>query len=217
MSIRENSIAFAILIGGKSSRFGSDKGIFEFHGKPLIAYQLESLKEFENEIYIVAHSQKQLDSYKRKVSFPDNVFFLLDDRELISDPEVRTPMIGFLTVFKELLKKKVERVFFFSCDTPLIKHEVIQLMLSRAIGYDCCIPQWNNSFLEPLFAIYPVKKALNTAEKCINKQNYKLLRLLDNAWNINYVSVENDIQKHDKDLLTFINVNNPIDISKLIV
>ncbi|MBN1801647.1 MAG: molybdenum cofactor guanylyltransferase [Candidatus Lokiarchaeota archaeon] len=217
MSTSENSIAFAILIGGKSSRFGTDKGIFEFHGKPLITYQLETLRKFENDIYIVAHSQTQLNSYKEKIEFPENVTFLLDDREFVKDPEVRTPMIGFFTIFKELSKKQIDKAFIFSCDTPLIRYDVIKFMLSEESGYDCCIPQWNNSFLEPLFAIYPIKKALITAEKCVKKENYKLLRLLDISWNINYISVEEDIQRYDEKLLTFINVNNPIDLDKLMI
>ena len=41
MSIKSQNIAFIVLIGGKSTRFGSDKGIFEFLGKPLLSYQLE--------------------------------------------------------------------------------------------------------------------------------------------------------------------------------
>ncbi|MFX0041028.1 MAG: NTP transferase domain-containing protein, partial [Candidatus Heimdallarchaeota archaeon] len=45
--IRERSkyLAITILIGGKSSRFGSDKGLFQILGKPLISYELEILEQ----------------------------------------------------------------------------------------------------------------------------------------------------------------------------
>ena len=71
MSVRNEKISFAILIGGKSTRFGSDKGIFEFKGKPLLSYQLEILNKFGKKIFIIAHSQEQVDLYKKKVKFSD--------------------------------------------------------------------------------------------------------------------------------------------------
>ncbi|MBY9013150.1 MAG: NTP transferase domain-containing protein, partial [Candidatus Lokiarchaeota archaeon] len=49
LKVRKNikkNLAILILVGGKSVRFGSDKGIFEFQGKPLVSYQLETLNLF---------------------------------------------------------------------------------------------------------------------------------------------------------------------------
>ena len=56
MSIGNEKIAFAVLIGGKSTRFGSDKGIFEFEGKTLLSHQLDALYRFNKDIFLVAHS-----------------------------------------------------------------------------------------------------------------------------------------------------------------
>ena len=40
--------------------------------------------------------------------------------------------------------------------------------------------------------------------------------LLDENWKINYISIENVIQSKDEKLISFININGPIDVEKLI-
>jgi molybdopterin-guanine dinucleotide biosynthesis protein A len=215
MSVKNQRIAFVILIGGKSTRFGSDKGIFEFIGKPLISYQLETLYKYERDIFLVAHAQEQIDAYKEKITFPDIVSFITDNMEMIEDKDLRTPMIGLYSAFKELSKLNYEKAFTFSCDSPLIKSEVVDLLLKQAEGYDCYIPRWENGFIEPLFAIYPIKEAFEQAKQSLRNKTYKLTNLINENWKVNYVPIEYDIQPLDENLITFINVNGPIDIKKL--
>lgn len=210
------SLAFVILIGGKSKRFGSDKGIFEFLGKSLISYQIETIEKFNKDIYLVAHSREQVQTYKIKIDTENIKKFFLDDVDLISNEELRTPMIGLYTAFKELDKLDYERAFILSCDAPLIKYDVIDLLIKQSEGYDCCIPRYNNEFLEPLFAIYPVKKAIHSTKENIEKETYKLTNILDDNWKINFISIEKMIQPIDKKLISFVNINGPIDVEKLI-
>lgn len=216
MSVGYENIAFTVLIGGKSSRFGSDKGIFEFSGKPFLAHQLDILYKFNKPIFIIAHSNEQLKIYKQKIYFHDNVRFLLDNYNLIDDKHIRTPMIGLYTAFKELTGLGYEKAFAFSCDAPFIKYDVVELLLGQPTGYDSYIPRWNNGFLEPLFSIYPVKDGLKRSEKCIKKKEFKLVNLLGKNWKIKYISIEGLIKPLDNNLISFINVNGPIDIEKLV-
>ena len=215
MSIKSQNIAFIILIGGKSTRFGSDKGIFEFLGKPLLSYQLETLAQFNRDIFIVAHSQEQIKAYKEKIDFSEGISFLTDNMELLEDKELRTPLVGLYSAFKELNKLDYDKAFTFSCDSPLIKSEVVELLLRQAEGYDCYIPKWENGFLEPLFAIYPVKEAFNQARDSLLNKTYKLTNLVNENWKVNYIPIEFDIKPLDENLISFINVNGPIDIEKL--
>lgn len=215
MSVKSQNIAFVILIGGKSTRFGSDKGIFEFLGKPLISYQLETLYKFNRDVFLVAHSQEQINAYKEKINFPESVSFVTDNMELLEDKDLRTPMIGLYSAFKELNKLNYEKAFAFSCDSPLIKSQVVDLLLRQAEGYDCYIPRWENGFIEPLFAIYPVKEAFEQARESLLNKTYKLINLVNENWKVNYVPIEYDIKPLDENLITFINVNGPIDIEKL--
>ena len=215
MTEKNKNIAIAILIGGRSARFGSDKGIFEFLGKAFISYQLETLSKLDNEVFIVARSKNQIKQYIEKIDYRTLTAFILDDRKLISDHELHTPMIGLYSAFKELDKLGHDKVFALSCDNPLINFNVVDYLIKQSKGFDCCIPKWKNGFLEPLFAIYPVNEAFKMAEENIKKKEYKLTKLLDKNWNINYISVEESIQPLDEKLLTFINVNGPTDIKKL--
>lgn len=210
------SLAFVILVGGKSTRFGEDKGIFEFLGKPLISYQIEVLSQFNHNLFIVAYSKAQIQEYIKNINYEDIMAFILDDREIVKDKKTRTPMIGMYSAFKELHKLAYEKAFVLSCDMPLINPKVIDILIQNAKGYDCCLPKWKNNYMEPLFAIYPVEKALKSSEQNLKNETYKMLKILEEDWSINYISVENDIQPLDENLLTFINVNSPIDIEKLL-
>ncbi len=215
ISGRNKYLAFVILIGGKSTRFGTDKGLFEFLGKPLITYQLEVLSQFNHDIYVVAYSQKQVQAYINKIDYRKITAFILDDREHIQEKNIRSPMIGMFSAFRELDKLGYYKAFTLSCDLPLIKPEIVELLITQAKKYDCCLPQWNNNYIEPLFAIYPVKKALQKIRENLKNRTFKLTNNLDKNWNIRYISIENEIQIIDEKLLTFININNHVDIEKL--
>jgi len=102
-----------------------------------------------------------------------------------------------------------------SCDTPLLKKEVLNYLIEECNSYDCCIPQWANGFLEPLIAIYPVKKALKTSKRNIKKKSYKLTNLISNKWKTNFIPIEKEINTIDENLLTFININELSDIENL--
>ena len=209
------SLAIIILIGGKSARFGTEKAIINIFGKPLILHQIETLYKFDEDIFIVAHSEEQIYKYKKEINFPKEVNFLVDDREFFSYPKIDKPMVGIYTGFKELYNLNFEKGFLLSCDMPLIKPQVINLLMKEVMGYDCCIPKWENGFLEPYFAIYPVKETYERAKWILKSENYGLLNLIDENWKINYVSVEKLIKPLDKNLVSLININGPIDLLKL--
>jgi molybdopterin-guanine dinucleotide biosynthesis protein A len=209
-------LAILILIGGKSARFGTEKAIIEFYGKPLILHQLEILSKFDQDIYLVAHSEEQIFNYRKQINFPKGVTFLIDDRDIFAYPKIFKPMLGIYSGLKELKELNFEKAFLLSCDMPLIKAEVVELMISKSIEFDCCIPRWNNGYLEPFFAIYPVEKGFQRAKEILITENYGINNFIEKSWNINYVSVENSIQPLDKKLVSLININGPIDIVKLI-
>jgi molybdopterin-guanine dinucleotide biosynthesis protein A len=209
------NLAISILIGGKSTRFGSDKGLFEFQGKPLISYQLETLTQKDYHIFLVANSKKQVSNYIKKIDIATIMAFIVDDNIILSNTNIRNPMIGLYSAFSELDKLGYKKTLALSCDMPFIKLNVVDFLIEKSKGYDCCIPRWDKGFLEPLFAIYPVRKARLMAKKNLEKKFYKLSNLLDKNWKIKYISVENLIQPLDKDLCSFININEPAELDNL--
>ncbi len=212
--VRERELAFAILTGGKSTRFGSDKGLYEFLGKSLIVHEFETIQSVSAEIFVVSRSQSQTEAYKLKMGNAPNISYIIDDTELFKEKN-NAPMIGFYSTFKILSNLNYKHVFMLSCDVPFIQRKVIDLLIQESKGYDCCIPRWNNGYLEPLCAIYPVEKGLQKAKSCLVAKTFKLSKLIEDQWKINYVSIEDTIQRVDKDLLTFSNINSLKDLEKI--
>jgi len=213
----QKKLAIVILIGGKNIRFGNESAaVLDVLGKPLILHQIETLSKFDEDVFLVANSEYQINSYYREINFPRDINFIIDDPEIIGESDVRTPMLGIYSGFKELNSLGFEKGFLLSGDMPLIKPEVIELLIKEVKGYDCCIPRWNNGFLEPLFAIYSVEKTYELTKKTIQEKNYALNSIIDKTWNINYISVEESIKPLDQNLVSLINVNGPIDLEKVI-
>ncbi|MHA1668955.1 MAG: molybdenum cofactor guanylyltransferase [Promethearchaeota archaeon] len=213
----QKKLAIVILIGGKNIRFGNQSAaVLDLLGKPLILHQIETLSKFDEDIFLVAHSKYQINSYYKEINFPRDINFIVDDAEIIGESDVRTPILGIYSGFKELDRLEFEKSFLLSGDMPLIKPEVIELLIKEVKGYDCCVPRWNNGFLEPLFAIYPVKKTYELTKKIIQEKNYALNSIIDKKWNTNYISVEELIKPLDQNLVGLINVNGPIDLEKVI-
>jgi len=213
----QKKLAIVILIGGKNIRFGNESAaVLDVLGKPLILHQIETLSKFDEDVFLVANSEYQINSYYREINFPRDINFIVDDAEIIGDSDVRTPMLGIYSGFKELNNLGFEKGFLLSGDMPLIKPDVIELLIKEVEGYDCCIPRWNNGFLEPLFAIYPIEKTYELAKKAIQEKNYAFNSIIDKTWNINYISVEESIKPLDQNLVGLINVNGPIDLEKVI-
>ncbi|MGV9198078.1 MAG: molybdenum cofactor guanylyltransferase [Promethearchaeia archaeon] len=213
---KDREPVFLVLAGGKSRRFGrEDKGIFKFKGKPLIEYQLQTLRKFGRRIFISTKSEEQKQKYKYNLEKTEDLTFFLDKNDLNMESEIRTPLIGIYSTFQRLKELDVKSAFTLSCDSPLIHPDVIALMIEKSESADLVIPQWENGFLEPLFAIYPVEHSIPIAKKNLLEGNFKLIRLLNSALKIRCVSVEKEIQKLDKDLQTFLNVNEKTDLEKL--
>ena len=209
-------LGIVILIGGKSSRFGIDKVRFKFKEKPLILHLIETVSDFDEDLFLVANSDEQIFSYKKEIKFPENIKFIVDDREHFPYPEIFTPLLGVYSGLQELNELGFEKGFILSGDSPLIKSEVIKFLIDNSEGFDCTIPRWNNGFLEPLFAIYPIEKAFKEARENLVNRKFNLNQLIDKNWKTNYISVEDSIQPLDQNLVSFVNINGPIDIEKLI-
>jgi molybdopterin-guanine dinucleotide biosynthesis protein A len=133
--------------------------------------------------------------------------FVIDDEEIAQDPNSRSPLIGLYSAFKDLDHLGYEKAFVLPCDVPLVKFEVIDLLIQNCKQFDCCVPNWRDNLLEPLLAIYPIKKAYETSRRNIRNNQYNLTKIINADWRINFISIEDDIKKLDTNLLSFKNIN----------
>ncbi|MHA2325220.1 MAG: molybdenum cofactor guanylyltransferase [Promethearchaeota archaeon] len=208
-------LAIAILIGGKSTRFGSDKGLYNFLGKPLITHQLETLNQGNYNIFLIANSKAQVQNYINKIDIKSITAFIVDDNSMLPNSQIRTPLKGLYIALKELKKLGYEKLLTLACDNPLIHIEVIEFLIEQSEVFDCCIPKWNNGFIEPLLAIYDIKKTLIKITENLKVSDLRLTKVLDKSWKINFISIETHIKPLDVNLLSFFNINELADIEKI--
>ncbi len=204
-----------ILVGGRSSRFGQDKGLFLWRGKPIVTHMLEELAPLRYPICLVAYDDVQVEAYRRIVpNGIKNVHFVTNADAPAHPVEIRAPIIGAAAGLRHY-SQKVNASFILSCDIPLIKAGILRYLVDQYRGEDAILPQWDsNSYLEPLHSLYTVEVTRSRAEIAIAKQKWKLLRLIYGSTNWKPVSIEKELQPLDPTLESFANFNYAEDLEK---
>lgn len=188
--------SFALLSGGSSRRFVSDKTKALLYGKPLFLYGLECGLEVSDD---VLHISKNKGKYK---PFINNVKYLEDELNVIC------PMSGLITAARYA---KYEYIFILSADSPLITGNFFKYLYNNIKSYDGVMPVINSKSY-PLTAVYK-KSILLSMEEDYNKENYKLIKSLEKH-NILYLQ-EDEIIKAGFKKDIFININYQDDLKSL--
>jgi molybdenum cofactor guanylyltransferase len=124
-----------ILAGGKSSRMGSEKGLVDFRGKPLIQYGIDLLSRFAGRILI-------------STSNPDYRSFGF---ELVPDGmSGQGPAAGIAAALKV---SRTPWNMVIACDLPFLEPELMDALLENAGSYQAVIPV-HDGVMEPLAGIY---------------------------------------------------------------
>lgn len=188
--------SFALLSGGSSRRFVSDKTKALLYGKPLFLYGLECGLEISDD---VLHISKNKDKYK---PFINNVKYLEDELDVIC------PMSGLITAARHA---KYEYIFILSADSPLITGNFFKYLYNNIKSYDGVMPVINSKSY-PLTAVYK-KSILLSMEEDYKKENFKLIKSLERH-NIIYLQ-EDEIIKAGFKKDIFININYQDDLKSL--
>lgn len=194
------NVALLILTGGNSSRFGQMKAFIEFRGKSFIEHVATRTISLHTELVISCRNGKE----KMKVLFPDAT--IIED-----EFDRRSPMTGLLSALPHI---QSEYVTVLPCDAPLIKKEVIQMLIERAVGHDAAVPVWPNGYLEPLTAVYATEPLLQAVKASWNEGLMRISNAIEMLPDVVFVSTE-EIRELDPDLQSFININSPADLTAL--
>ena len=181
-----------IIAGGKSSRFGEDKTLFAYEGKPLIEHVLDAVREQFNDITIIASNGDKF-SYLGLPILPDAV-------------EGYGPTGAVYTALKACGEN--ERAFVFPSDTPDLNPDLIEYMRDIAPVYDVIVP-WFDSHYQPLHAIYSTS-CLPSFEAMIAKGERQLIAFYNDV-ELRIVNDE-EILYFDDPQLIFRNVNYKEDL-----
>lgn len=184
----------AIMAGGQSRRFNSDKTLEDVFGKKLIQYAVDALSGWSENLVVVS---KDCGKYSfLGVPCAADVF------------EQQCPMVGILTA----LKYFNAHVFVVAADTPLVNPEHAEKLLKACQGRDAAVPVIDGK-MHPLYAAY-APGLIPILEKQIADENYRLTAAFDLS-NVIYLH-ESDILASENEKKSFININTKEDLEAAI-
>ncbi|MGZ4907428.1 MAG: molybdenum cofactor guanylyltransferase [Halobacteriota archaeon] len=190
-----------VLAGGQGSRLNyREKALLELRGKPILLHILERLSRSVDDFIIVARDRDQ-QSKLQLIKLPA-------DRSTVVYDEIPGfgPIAGIYTGLKV---SKASYSFVVACDMPYINSNVVDLLFSKACGYDVAIPYPP----EPLHAVYKRDVTIQAAKKAIREGKGAVMYVIDQL-RANFVPKE-EIQTLDPNLCTFLNINREQDIKRL--
>lgn len=191
MDIFLKNCSGAILAGGENRRMPVPKAFIKVGGQPIIERNLEAVKSFFEEVFIVTN-QPEAYAYLGVPMLGDTY-------------DIRGPMTG---IFTALLNASKQWVFISACDMPFINIALIQYMSSKKNGCDAVVPLLKGK-TEPLFAFYS-KRLLTLMEKAVLDSRKSLKDFLSRE-RVQYITTR-EIKHFDPEALSFVNLNTPQDI-----
>ena len=190
-------ITVAILAGGTSKRFGSEKALAEFQGKPLISHMLNIASQVSTEVLVVVSNE---DLHRRLRDF-------VPSRNIVSDPEnqPRCALTGALTAFQF---SKTYYTLLLPVDAPLSHPYLLNRLIYLSPGHDAVVPSWPSGFIEPLHAVYAANEVNEIGTSLIEDGKLRMSEFLGQLHDVLYVSTDT-LSQYDSSLDSFTNFLMP--------
>jgi molybdopterin-guanine dinucleotide biosynthesis protein A len=180
-----------ILVGGKSSRYGSNKAMVEVDGVRLIERAVRVMCTLFQEVILLTNT-------------PHEYAYL--GLPMVEDLMKGLGPIG--GVYTGLESISHDAGFFVACDMPFLQEALILHLVGSRKGFDAVVPRigW---MVEPLHAVY-TKKCLPGIRHLIDSGAYQIINLFPKI-RVRYVD-EEEIRSYDPRLKSFFNINKPQDL-----
>lgn len=196
-----------LLCGGKSARFGSDKGLAPFQGKTLAQRIIDLLSRISSDIMV---STNRPDCY------------LSLDKPIVEDIYPgHGPISG---IHAALRVARYDQLIVCACDMPFVSPDLFQFMARHGREYDVVVPITPYSAsttddddhsvrYEPLHALYK-RSCLPVIEAAIESGQFKITRCYDY---LRVLPIPETLWHSipDVDLRVFQNINTPGDLKRL--
>lgn len=183
-------ISIALLCGGNSKRFGSDKTVHLIGDKTILQTVYEKFKTQSDDVFLQTSNNNHHKNNNPIKLVNENV-------EIYNDLQIdKGPMGG---IYSALKHAKHHGVFIVASDLPCIDNSILTELLAFQ-NYSLVVPKWDNGFVEPLCALYS-KELLPLIENQIKNNDLKinnLFKLIEGNSNpnrkIKYVNIDECIQ-----------------------
>lgn len=177
-------ITGVILAGGFSSRFGSNKALAPFRGRPVIETVVEEMKKVFEKLLIVTNTPEEY----RFLNLP----LLTDEMPHLG------PLGGIVTALEHV---ETDQIFVVACDMPRLDEEAIRRVVEKCHGADAAVAVHGDR-REHLLAVYS-KKLLPLMRQQLVQREYSLKNLCSKIDSIVWAPVEGNV---------CVNVNHPQDL-----
>ncbi|TAL39038.1 MAG: molybdenum cofactor guanylyltransferase [Spirochaetes bacterium] len=192
MDQRIEGVTAYIVAGGKSSRFGRDKSLYPYEGKPLIEHVIGTLSLVFDRIVIVADESAKF-AYLGLECIPDAV-------------PAHGPIGG---IYSALLHAAGPYSFISACDMPFLSAGLIRYMGTFIGTHDVIVP-CVNEFYEPLHAFYS-RACIDPLCSAIEENRRQIIRIFP-AVNVRRIP-EDEIRRFTDPSHVFHNINFIEDIA----
>lgn len=186
-----------VLVGGRSSRFGSDKALIRWQGRPLAAWVAEQVRSAAGSVVLVGNPERY-----QGMGLP-----------VIPDPVTEFgPLAGLSAALDH---SQVEWNLVVACDMPHLRPDFLRFLLqtasTHAVTTDIVLPLDRAGLPEPLCAVYSLRcRAVISAvvRRGIHKMTDAFAGL-----RVRYLPFA-DYAAFDPDGLLFANLNTPADLAE---
>ncbi len=188
-------LTVAILAGGNSKRFGSEKALAKFQERPLISHMLDIARKISNNILIVVSEDAQLEKIRPYIK----------NGRVVVDPEgsIRCALSGAITAFEHA---GTEHTLLLPIDAPLARPSLLKILVEMSPKHGAVVPSWPLGYIEPLHSVYLTEHAYYHGLEVTESGSYKMSSMLERLQNVLYVSTET-LKQFDLKLETFKNFN----------
>lgn len=188
-----------ILAGGKSRRMGQNKAFLRLGNDTLIGHVVQCMQSITDELLIITNNP---DEYSRM-----NI-------EIRNDILQNAGTLG--GIHSGLTHASNETVICVGCDSPFLKPNLLNYLISALEDYDAVMPLSNeidktHKTLQTLCAVYS-KRCIPIVEEMLKQTELRVHALQEHA---NVLCIPPEKWKvYDPDGISFFNVNTPEDYIK---
>jgi len=187
-----------LLAGGRSRRFGRDKGLAAWRGRPLVLHAAAGLPDRRAATMLVVRPDQAAD-----------YLLAAPDLELVpDDPDLAAgPLRGVITGLRACA---TAWAWVVACDQPLVRPALLRGMLAVADDRPV-VPVWGGR-LQPVTALYPAAYAADLAAFAAGGER-SLTRALVRAGHLELG--EEACRGLDPDGRSFLNANSPEGLARI--
>jgi molybdopterin-guanine dinucleotide biosynthesis protein A len=156
------SIEGFVLIGGRSSRMGTDKAALIIDGQTLVQRVAAALSSIASSISLVGNRTEPL-----------------DDLEIVPDRFKQWGALG--GVHAALSDCHAEWAAIVACDLPFVTGELFERLATSTTEFDAVAPIQNDNIPQPLCALYRVEPCLGRATELIQSGERRPIALLQSV------------------------------------